>query len=276
MVMSGQRDIQLLVSDVDGTLLTHDKVLTDAAIAAAQNLLRAGIRLAIASSRPPRALTMLIERLGLLGPIAGCNGGVYVNPDLSVIESHTIDPATARQSVKLFLEDGLDVWVYAGDEWLVRDKNGPFVERETFTLQFDATVVPAFTGAHLDHALKVVGISDDIALVGACEAKTRIALGDSASVARSNPNFLDVTHPNANKGAVVTTLSRLLNIPRERIATIGDGSNDVLMFHQSGFSVAMGNATDEVKAEASVVTDNSENEGFANAVWKFILPAAPG
>jgi hydroxymethylpyrimidine pyrophosphatase-like HAD family hydrolase len=80
-----------------------------------------------------------------------------------------------------------------------------------------------------------------------------------------------VTHPKANKGTVVETLSNLLNISPAQIATMGDMPNDVLMFRKSGFSIAMGNASDEVKAQASAVTDSNENEGFANAVRKFVL-----
>jgi Cof subfamily protein (haloacid dehalogenase superfamily) len=270
--VSGRNGIRLLLSDVDGTLVTHDKVLTEAAKAAAHDLHLAGIAFAIASSRPPRGVSRLIEPLALCVPIAGFNGGVFVNPDLSIIESHMLDAATAERAMTLILDQKMDVWVYTEDEWLVRDINGPFVAREIFTLGFKPTVVPSFTDAHLAQAIKVAGISADIALVGACEKIAEDALGDKASAARSNPNFLDVTHPRANKGAVVTTLSRLLNIPVAQIATIGDGSNDVLMFRESGFSIAMGNATDEVKARASVVTDSSENEGFANAMRNFILP----
>ena len=83
-----------------------------------------------------------------------------------------------------------------------------------------------------------------------------------------------MTHPQANKGTVVETLSKLLNIPPAQIATMGDMPNDVLMFRKSGFSIAMGNASDEVKAQASAVTDSNENEGFAKAVRKFVLRSA--
>jgi hydroxymethylpyrimidine pyrophosphatase-like HAD family hydrolase len=69
----------------------------------------------------------------------------------------------------------------------------------------------------------------------------------------------------------VLTLSKLLNIPPEQMATIGDMPNDVLMFRNSGFSIAMGNASDEVKSQATAVTDSNQDEGFANAVRKFIL-----
>ena len=70
---------------------------------------------------------------------------------------------------------------------------------------------------------------------------------------------------------MVEFLSRHLGVPAAEIATIGDQPNDVLMFKRSGFSIAMGNASDEVKAQATVVTDSYNDEGFAKAMERFIL-----
>jgi Cof subfamily protein (haloacid dehalogenase superfamily) len=269
--MKAQDGIRLFLADVDGALVTRDKVLTDAAKAAVRELRDAGIAFAITSGRPPRGMGMLIEPLALTGPIAGFNGGVFVNPDLSVIESRTLDPAAATQTLALILDQGLDAWVYTESEWLVRDMGAPHVAREAWTVKFSARVVPEFTDAHLAHAVKIVGISDDLERVALCESAARNAFGERVSAARSQPYYLDVTHPLATKGEVVMTLSRLLNIPPVQIATLGDMPNDVPMFRRSGFSIAMGNASDEVKAQASAVTDSNESEGFANAVRRFIL-----
>src|SRR6185312_488609 len=122
--------------------------------------------------------------------------------------------------------------------------------------------------------VKIVGVSDDLDLVATCEKAAQKSLREKASAARSQPYYLDVTNPRANKGTVVATLSTRLNIPMEQIATIGDMPNDILMFRKSGFSIAMGNASDAVKAQASAVTDSNENEGFAKAVRKFVLRSA--
>jgi Cof subfamily protein (haloacid dehalogenase superfamily) len=271
--MSGQGNIRVVLADVDGTLVTDDKVLTEAARETASELHRAGIIFAITSGRPPRGMSMLIKTLALKSPIAGFNGGVFVHPDLSVIESHTLDPAIARRTLRLILDRGFDAWVYTEKEWLIRDQRAPHVEREAWTVKFDAKVVPSFTNAHLAHAVKIVGVSDDLDLVATCETAAQSALGDGASAKRSQPYYLDVTHPKANKGTVVTRLSNLLHILPAQIATIGDMPNDVPMFRKSGFSIAMGNASDAVKAQASVVTDSNENEGFAKAVQKFVLRA---
>ncbi len=272
--MSGQQRIRLLLADVDGTLVTQDKVLTEPAKSAVRELHGAGIAFAITSGRPPRGMAMLIAPLALRTPIAGFNGGVFVNPDLSVIESQMLDPATAGEAVELILDQGLDAWVYTSNAWMVRDVNAPHVAHETSTVQFEPEVVASFTRSHLAHAAKIVGVSNDHAKVAACEKAVQKALGKRASAARSQPYYLDVTHPQANKGAVVTTLSKLLNIPVAEIATIGDMPNDILMFRKSGISIAMGNASDEVKAQANVATDSNENDGFAKAVETFILTHA--
>ena len=263
--------IALVLADVDGTLLTSEKVLTSQAAMAVKDLQSAGVAFAITSGRPPRGMAMLIDPLALRTPIAGFNGGVFVNPDLSVIESHTLDPAAAKQTLKLILDQGLDAWVYSEAEWLIRDQNAPHVARETRTVKFDARVVTSFTDADLAHAVKIVGVSDDLDLVATCEKLAQSALGGEASAARSQPYYLDVTHPRANKGTVVAYLSKVLSIPPDQIATIGDMPNDVLMFKKCGFSIAMGNSSDEVKAQASAVTDSNGDEGFANAVRKFVL-----
>jgi Cof subfamily protein (haloacid dehalogenase superfamily) len=270
-IVSGARDIRLLLSDVDGTLVTNDKILTDGAIAAARALQAAGIALALTSSRPARGMGMLVQPLELQLPLAGCNGGTLVNPDMSVIESHPIGRQAARTIVDFLAAKAMDIWIYTETDWLVPAANAPHVAREASILKFDATVVSTFTDEHLDHAVKIVGVSDDLSLMAASEAAAQTLLGDRASATRSAAHFLDVTNPFANKGQVVHTLAKWLGIDPTQIAAIGDMPNDVLMFRQSGFSIAMGNASDAVKAQASAITDSNENNGFAKAVRRFLM-----
>ncbi len=263
--------IALLLADVDGTLVTKDKVLTDRAQEAVRSLKAHGIAFALTSGRPPKGMRMLFDPLDISTPIAGFNGGLYVKRDMAIIESLTLDPHAAKQTAETIEAAGLDVWVYAGDDWLLRDKDAPHREREEHTVQFPPVVVQAFTDEHFQKAVKIVGVSDDLDRVAACEKKVQQALGKTASAARSQPYYLDVTNPEANKGGVVAYLSRTLGIPAGQIATIGDQPNDVLMFKPSGFSIAMGNASEAVQGEADAVTDSYDDEGFAKAVERFIL-----
>jgi hypothetical protein len=128
------------------------------------------------------------------------------------------------------------------------------------------------TFAGLDHEVaKIVGVSDDPkAMEGATEA-ARQQLGDHVTAAQSQPYYLDVTHPEANKGNVVKFLSSRFEVPTSQIATIGDMPNDVLMFAHSGLSIAMGNASNDVQRAARRVTTTNQDEGFANAVDRFVL-----
>ena len=265
------RRISLLLADVDGTLVTEQKVLTERAVAAVAALRERGIRFAITSGRPPRGMAMLVEPLRIDTAIAGFNGGVFVRPDLSVIETHTLAPDVGRQAIGIIQKHGMDAWLYTGTDWLIHNKGAPHVAREAWTVKFEPVVVPQYSDADLDHAVKIVGVSDDHDLVARCEADVSAALGERASAKRSQPYYLDVTHPEANKGAVVDALVKHLGIPAAEIATIGDQPNDVLMFVRSGFSIAMGNASDEVKAQASAVTDGYNDEGFAKAVERYLL-----
>ncbi|MFZ0426116.1 MAG: Cof-type HAD-IIB family hydrolase [Xanthobacteraceae bacterium] len=265
--------ISLVLADVDGTLVTAEKVLTRRARAAVKALQTAGIAFAITSGRPPRGMAMLIDPLALQTPVAGFNGGIFVKPDMTIMEEHVLAGDAAKRALEVILHNKMDAWFYSGKDWLVRDSNAPHVAREQWTVKFAPTVVENFEDV-LGRAVKIVGVSDDLDLVARCEKDAQDALGAKASAARSQPYYLDITHPDANKGTVVTTLSKLLSIPINEIATLGDMPNDVLMFRKSGLSIAMGNASAEVQAQANLVTDSYDDEGFAKAIERFILPHA--
>ncbi len=263
--------ISALISDVDGTIVTHDKVLTPRAIAAVAKLKAAGIAFAITSARPPRGMLMLAGPLNLTTPMAGFNGGVIVRPDLSVVEQHLLSPDTARQAIDFMVANGAQPWVFDAERWMIRDPNAPYVDHERHTIGFSPTIVADFD-AKPQGIGKIVGASDDFDRLAKSEISLRDLLGNRAFVARSQKYYLDVTHPDANKGAVVKSLSRILAVPQSEIATIGDGANDVAMFEQSAFCVAMGNASPEVQGQADAVTDSNEEDGFAKAIERYLLP----
>jgi len=262
--------IRLLLSDVDGTLVTKEKTLTQRSIDAVHALHDAGIHFAVTSGRPPMGMFLLVEPLSLRTPLAAFNGGLVVGPDMEVIEQRVIPEELVAPAIALLESHQLSVWVYQGADWLIRDPDGPHVARESHTVQFTPRVVESFDGATTGVA-KIVGVSDDYDAVAATAAAAHDEFGDHVSASRSQPYYLDVTHPQANKGGVVKFLSARYGIPTEEIATIGDMPNDVLMFALSGLSIAMGNADREVQRAARRVTSTNDDDGFANAVDRFIL-----
>ena len=274
---------ELVLSDVDGTLVTSDKTLTAGAIAGVERLGEAGIRFAVTSGRPPRGMEMLVEPLALQTPIAAFNGGMFVDADMKVGEVRTIPDRVVGEVIELLGSAGLDVWVYCGADWLVRDDAAPHVAKEAATVDFRPTVVDSFdevlaaADAGGEHGVaKVSGVSDDLDLVRRIEAEARERFGSHVSAARSQEYYLDVTNPSANKGAVVDRLSSTYDIDPSAIAVLGDMPNDVLMFARAGMSIAMGNADREVQRAARHVTSSNDDDGFAAAVDRFILPSLGG
>jgi len=265
-----QPSIRLLVADVDGTLVTQKKVLTQHAIEAVRALNAAGVLFAVTSGRPPRGMSMLIEPLRISTPVAAFNGGLIVEPDMTVIEQKLIPRDLVAPALELIESFGLVTWIYRGADWYVKDPAGPHVKTESDTVEFQPTVVKSFADLS-DGVAKIVGVSDDRAAMDRATAAAREHFGNTVTAAQSQPYYLDVTHPDANKGSVVKFLSARFSIPTSQIATMGDMPNDVLMFAHSGLSIAMGNASTEVQRAARRVTTTNENEGFAHAVERFIL-----
>jgi Cof subfamily protein (haloacid dehalogenase superfamily) len=263
--------IRLLLADVDGTLVTPEKVLTAEAVEAVHRLRDAGLLFAITSGRPPRGMEMLVKPLDLQTPIAAFNGGLIVDPDMTVIERRVLPESLVGPLADLMRSFGLSVWVYRGTDWFVPDINGPHVAREAQTVKFSPIVMSALTGL-TDEVAKLVGVSDDHDAVTSAASAVHDQFGDHVTAAPSQPYYLDVTHPQANKGAVVQYLADRYRLSPDDIATIGDMPNDILMFAHSGLSIAMGNADPQVQRAARRITGTNDNNGFAAAVYRFVLP----
>lgn len=257
--------IALVVSDVDGTLLTRDKTLTDGARGAVRRLHDAGIGFTITSSRPTIGMRFLIEPLAIRLPVGAFNGSSIVDPDLNPIEQHLIPTSAAERSLDILNEFGTDIWLFTNERWLTRNGSGEYVPHEKRAIRADPTVVGDFS-PYLSAACKIVGSSADPALLQRCEAAMLEVLGAQATAVRSQSYYLDVTPPGHDKGTFVQAMASRLGIPTGAVATIGDMQNDLAMFRKSGMSIAMGNATDDVKQQATHVTASNEDEGFAGAV----------
>jgi Cof subfamily protein (haloacid dehalogenase superfamily) len=257
--------IALVVSDVDGTLLTKDKVLTEAAKAAARKLHAAGIGFTIVSSRPTIGMGFLIEPLAITLPVGAFNGSSIVDPQLKPIEQHLIPAATAQRSLDVLNAFGVDIWLFTNDQWLTRNPDGEYVPHEKRAIKHDPVIVTDFA-PYVADACKIVGASSDAALLQRCEAAMQEAVGTTATAVRSQTYYLDVTPPGHDKGTFVEAMAKRLGISTDAIATIGDMQNDLAMFAKSGISFAMGNATDDVKKRATHVTETNEQDGFAKAM----------
>ena len=265
--------IALVISDVDGTLVTTQKRVTERTRAAVAALHARGIRFTVVSSRPPFGLRMLVEALGITTPVAAFNGGAIASPALQILEQRRIAPDVAREIVAFLEAKRVGVWLFTGEEWLTRDLGGAHVSHETITVQQRPRVVESFDGL-LDQAGKIVGVSNDFARLEAIEGEARAPFATRVTAVRSQPYYLDFVAPGVDKGLAVRELTPMIGVELSEVVTLGDMENDVPMFRQAGFSIAMGNASDAVKQQAQETTLTNDEDGFAAAVERFILPRA--
>lgn len=264
--------IRLLISDIDGTLVRNDKSLSDGVVSAVRRVLGAGIPMSLISARPPCGMLWIAERLGLDGPIAAFNGGTVVMPDGRVVSEARLTPAIAAAALARIERAGVTPWLFADGKWYARDRVNPNIGRERLATNLEP-IFDADFSTLLDHADKLVGVSDDYDLLASIEVETQAALGEDATVARSQPYYLDITGPFANKGAGVAALAAAYDVPLSAVAVLGDQRNDLPMFARAGLSVAMGQAPDDVRAAASYVVLSNEEDGVADAIDRFVLPA---
>src|SRR6516162_5539765 len=138
--------ISALLADVDVTLVTKEKILTQRAIEAVHRLHDNGIAFFITSGRPPRGMRMLVEPLGLKTPMAAFNGGMIVNPDLSVVDERPLPDDVVPDVINVLKKHGLDYWIYRGTDWYVLSLDASHAHQEAATVEFSPIVVPSFDG----------------------------------------------------------------------------------------------------------------------------------
>jgi hypothetical protein len=264
-----------MLSDMDGTLLRPDHSLSQRTIEAVRSLREAGVFFSLATGRPPRAMLQQIEALGVDLPTAAFNGGTIVHPDGSVLVAHYLPRDAAITTLQLFSgQPEVEVWVFAGGDWLLREPNGPMVPREQHSLGYPPVTVESFE-PYLECIDKIVATSANAQLLIELETRLLPEVEGRAQVSRSQPIYLDVTAMQANKGHALATLAEFLGVALEQTAALGDGGNDPPMFHRAGLSIAMGQAPQEVKGQADVVTGSNIEDGAAEAIERFILGTNP-
>jgi Cof subfamily protein (haloacid dehalogenase superfamily) len=266
--MSNTNPIALVISDIDGTLITSNHEVTEATKLAAAKLYDRGVELSLASSRPPRSITPLADALKLSGPFAAFNGALVVKRDGEVLARSVIPIETIARVKAVADELGIAVWLYDELDWWAPWRDA-FVDREEHTSGFSPRIEGYAERITRDaNKLTVVGKPE---LVAQAEERVLGQMPNEISASRSKPRFLDVTSYGIHKGTVVVRLAAVLNIPTESVAVIGDGPNDVEMFRQAGLSIAMGQAVDEVKEAASFVTSSNDDEGWAQGIERYVL-----
>ncbi len=263
--------IRLVVSDIDGTLVRNDKTLSQANRDAIRALEADGVAVTLISSRPPSGMLWLVGILGITGPLGAFNGGTMVNPDGTIRFAHRLAAADSAVMLRLIGEYGVTPWVFADGAWFTPDPGNHHGVRERRASCLEPALRTDFAelGARID---KIVAVSDDSEVLRRLETEAIAAIGARATIARSQPYYLDITHPLANKGDGIAALAKAAGLDLAQVAALGDMPNDLPMFARVGLSVAMGQAPAEVQAAADATAATNEDDGVADAIERFVRP----
>lgn len=263
--------LSLVISDVDGTLVNAAKQLTDPTVTAVRRLEQAGLRFTLISARPYSGLSWIVDRLGIRMPIAAFNGGTIIDGDGTVLERHILDQNVVRRSFEIAEGSGATPWLFAGGIWHCRDTDNPHVPHEILSAGQQPTVREDMTELYADTD-KLTWVSDDSAALKTLHGRMDETIGAAATIAQSQTYYLDLTHPQANKGAGIEALARVVGVDLSAVAVLGDQANDVPMFRRAGVSIVMDQAPDAVKAEARYISTSNDQDGVAHAIDAILLP----
>lgn len=267
--MADATRIRLLVCDIDGTLVRPDKSLSEANVAAARRLAGSGVAMSLISARPMSGMTWLANALALPGPFGAFNGGTLFTPTGIVGAPARLEPEVAGRLLAVLDAARIDIWLFADDKWYARNADNPHVPREILSAGIEPTLrddLSAFCGS-VD---KIVGVSDDPALLQEVATLARTAVEGHAAVALSQPYFLDATAPAANKGDGIAAIAATMGVPLDQVAVIGDMPNDLPMFARAGLSIAMGQAPENVRAAADWISASNKEDGVARAIERLM------
>lgn len=263
--------IKLFVSDIDGTLLETGKKISERNINAVQKMVDAGITVTIATGRMYRAALPIAKELGVNVPIITYNGALIKSVSGEILHSEYLPADLISEIVKFFEKHNWYLQSYSNDELFCAFRNNytDFYEK---TQKVQATEVGWQNLSQTNkNVSKLLGISANIAENLEREKLVRAEFGERIAVTKSHPQFVDMMMPNVSKAAAVKILAEKLGVDRSEVMAIGDSDNDFPMLQAAGQSVAMGNASDEIKSACTFVTSNCEDDGFADAVEKFVF-----
>lgn len=264
---------KMLVLDLDDTLLREDLTISPRTKHDLMEAQEAGVKVVLASGRPTHGMLPIAEELRLKeygSFILSFNGGKIINCQTGEEWfSSTLPNETVRQLYEISRRENLWIHTYVGNAIVTEDPN-PYTDIESQLTNLPIKIVDSFIDAVAEPVVKCLMLKEPEILAEE-EKKLQKELEGKLSVMRSKPYFLEFTESGVTKGTSLEALIEKLGIKREEVIAIGDSNNDLSMIEFAGLGVAMGNATDEIKAKADIIADTNMNDGVAKVVESFIL-----
>ncbi|WEG14659.1 Cof-type HAD-IIB family hydrolase [Pullulanibacillus sp. KACC 23026] len=264
---------KMIVLDLDDTLLRDDLTISERTKQSLMDAQDAGVKVVLASGRPESGMLPIAEELRLKDYgsfILSFNGGNIINCRTGeVLFSSTLPVETVHELYDISRRENVWIHTYLGDKIITEDPN-EYTDIEGKLTNLPIDVVDSFKEAVTAPVVKALMLREPDFLAGV-EKKLQKEFDGCLSIMRSKPFFLEFTEVGVTKGTSLDKLIQKLGISRDEVIAIGDSNNDLSMIQFAGLGVAMGNATEEIKAHADFITDTNMNDGVAKVVESFIL-----
>ena len=263
--------IKLFVSDIDGTLAISGKNPSPKNVEAVKKMQEAGIIVTIATGRMYRAAVPVAKAAGMNAPIISYNGALIKKMDGEVIYKNYLEPETVLELVNFFEEKNIHLQTYS-DDILRYPKKNKFTEAYESTQKVSGEAVDwDDLKKYTSNVYKVLGIFESETDNAKITRELQEKFGDKIDITKSAPIFAEIINKGVSKASATKILAQKYGFDKSEVAAIGDADNDLPMLLAAETSIAMGNATDEVKKSCKFITSNCEDDGWAEAVYKYIL-----
>ena len=263
--------IKLFVTDLDGTLLLSGQDVPPNNIKAVQDMVKAGVIFTIATGRMYSASVNIARSLGVDVPIITYNGALIKSAGGKMFHTDYLSPEIIIEITNFCEARNWHLQSYSNDILYYPEYND-FAKGYEEALKINGKAI-GWDGLrkYIENVPKLLSITS-----GAEETAERIStlkakFGEKINAIRSNANYVEITCPKVSKAAAIKILANKWNIDNSEVMVIGDSYNDLPMLKSAGHSVAMGNAPDDVKSVCEFVTGNCDDDGFSQAVYKYVL-----
>jgi Cof subfamily protein (haloacid dehalogenase superfamily) len=262
---------KLIVTDLDDTLLRDDLTISERSRRTIKRAMDRGCTVAVATGRMYPSAIPYARMLGLKGPILCCQGAQIADIETgSTIKITGVPKALAAEALRFAEARGLYIQYYSTEQY--------FFEKACEQSDYYGRMA-GVQGSELGRKCSEALDFDPVKLliiaspprIREVYAEALDAFGGRLEIAISKSNYLELTHPDANKGGAVKALAALMGIPREQVMAVGDALNDLPMLRFAGLGVAVANGDEKVKAEAGAVTASNEEDGVAVAIEEYAL-----
>ena len=262
---------KLIASDMDGTLLSSERTISERTIKAIRELKAKGVKFVLCTGRALPAIKKYQDILKIMEPVILCNGAeAFDVANNKVIFQKTID----FESAKCIWEEGVkrntEIYFWAGNELYTNFLNDKIYDY-TDDHHTEFKKLTDFDTVKDKKFLKFIWDDTPENISRYKKEMDEMGLCDKVNYCTSMAVYLEFFNKETDKGAAIKELQKFYNIKREEVIAIGDGNNDIEMIKYAGLGVAMGNAADSIKNIADYVTSTNDEDGVYEVINKFVM-----